>query len=891
MNKTFPFLLFFYFLFISNNYTFAQYPIPGVQWQKYLGGINDDKANDILINPDGTSIVIGSSKSNDGDVSGHHGTTATNDAWVVKLDTAGNIIWQHSYGGSGEDYFTKIIATTDNDYLCIGYSDSNDGDVSGNHGGGDIWIVKINSQGAILWSRCYGGSKYDIASDAVLNGGYYGIIGTSNSYDGNVLSGVNGRVDADAWVFKINNSGDIQWERCLNYKFNMLLPDLHIANDVGYNITSSEDGNFYAYASGSFDFIEYNYFYDIDTVVGNYGILWKLDKNTGDSSQIARTTDRGRNYSMCKGTNGYYFFYTLLAYQPSPWNCDNVSFASSYKPNGNDTIIYKHLTTAVSCYNNDHNFVNFSSPHGCIAEDNSYVGVGIVTGYNNDFPAMGDFGFIANQDSWPNGHYQRHYDGDNFTSLKISPSGRDYLVAGYSVYVSSSIASHGGTDFWVVRLNGLNKVVGNVFLDANNNNIQDAGELPFNNAVVKTTKQSFQTGGLVSNGYYSNALADTGTYVTSATSNNSYYTAMPVNKTSVFTTYKNTDTANFAMHGIPGIKDYTVSAVSLLRPRPGFNLQYKIIYTNYGTTTLNNKDVVFIKDPRTSFLGATPAYTSISGDTVKWNIVSLSPTVSGTIILNLQLGNIPQVNIGDVLVSNVSIDSIGDYTPSNNYFLMHEQVFGSYDPNDKKESNAGEIYPPYISAGKFLNYTVRFQNSGNDTAYTLIVRDTLDSKLNGDSIEIISASHVYSANVKDKKYLTVTFNNIKLVDSIHNEPLSHGYFNYRIKPFSTVVVGDTIRNSASIYFDFNPPIKTNTEITFLRPTPTTNLWTGAVSTAWEDPFNWGNHIIPDENTNVLINDGLPRYPIINSNAVCRSMQTKTGTNILVKNGFTLRVMH
>lgn len=885
MKKIFPGSLFFFILLISGNCLFAQYPLPGIQWQKYLGGSGIDKPADIIINPDGTSIVVGSSKSNDGDVTGHHGTTATSDAWVVKLDTAGNIIWQHSYGGSADDGFSKIIATTDNGYLCVGYTQSNDGDVSGYHGAGDIWILKINSQGTILWSRCYGGSKNDYASDAVLNDGYYGIIGTSASDDGDVLSGVYGRPDYDAWVFKINNAGDIQWERCLNYNFNMLKPDIHFPHDIGYNITTSEDGNFYALAEGSYDFIIYNYWYDIDTSAANYGILWKLDKNTGDSSQVTKVTLRGANYSMCKGTSGYYFFYTYLVHRTAPLNCDEKSFASAFKPNGYDTITASILTPASYCESGYQETVNFASPHGSIAEDDSYIGVGTETSQDN-FPSIGNYAFIANKDSWANQHYQTHYDDDAFISLKAYPSGGHYLVAGYTTQ-GTGIVEY--SDFWILRLNGLNKVVGNVFLDANNNNIQDAGELPFNNATVKTTKQSFVTGGLVSNGYYSNSFADTGTFVTAATSNNPYYSAAPVNKTSVFTTYKNTDTANFAMHGIPGIRDYAISVLSLLNPRPGFNLQYKIIYTNNGTTPLNNKDVIFIKDPRTSFLGAVPAYTSISGDTIKWNISSLPATVSGTIILNLQLANIPQVNIGDTLASNISIDSIGDYTPVNNYVSLRQEVRGSYDPNDKKENNAGEIYKAYITAGRFLNYTVRFQNSGNDTAFNIIVRDTLDSKLNGDSIQLFASSHNYIANVKDKKYLTVTFNNIKLVDSIQNESLSHGYFSYRIKPRSTVAVGDTIRNSASIYFDFNPPIKTNTEITIVKPVP--NLWTGAVSTAWENPLNWANHLVPDANMSVIINSGLARYPIISSNAVCFSLEAKPGVNVLVKSEFMLRVMH
>ena len=134
------------------------------------------------------------------------------------------------------------------------------------------------------------------------------------------------------------------------------------------------------------------------------------------------------------------------------------------------------------------------------------------------------------------------------------------------------------------------------------------------------------------------------------------------------------------------------------------------------------------------------------------------------------------------------------------------------------------------------------------------------------------------------------FNSIKLADSLHNEPMSHGYFSYRIKPFSTLVIGDTVKNSASIYFDFNPPVKTNYQVTIVKPVPVNAVWTGAVSTAWENTANWSNHVIPDQNTNVTVDIGVPNYPIINSNAICRSLQAKAGTNILVKTGFTLKII-
>ena len=343
------------------------------------------------------------------------------------------------------------------------------------------------------------------------------------------------------------------------------------------------------------------------------------------------------------------------------------------------------------------------------------------------------------------------------------------------------------------------------------------------------------------------------------------------------------------MHPIPGIIDYAVAACSLLPVRPGFPLQYNINYTNRGTTILTNKDIVFIKDSRQQLVNSVPPYTSIVGDSIKWNIASLPVDGTGNIILNMDLDAMATIN--DTLESAVYIDSTSDVYRADNYVSIRERIWGSYDPNDKQEIHGGFITPQELSAGTWLDYTIRFQNTGNDTAFNIILRDTLDTKLELDSIEMIASSNPYQANIKNSRYVAFTFDNIKLVDSIHNEPLSHGYISYRIKPRSTLVVGDTIRNNASIYFDFNPAIKTNTQLTIVRNRPIQVTWTGAISTAWEDAGNWSNGVIPDSNTDVTINTGVPNYPIVNSIAICRKLNVKPGSTVTVKSGFEIKVIH
>ena len=129
--------IFSVFILMSIN-IYAQ--APEIQWQKSLGGLRDDKAYSIQQTSDGGYIVAGDTYSNNGDVSGNHGSW---DYWVVKLTSSGVIQWQKCLGGSSNDQASSIQQTSDGGFIVAGGTWSNDGDVSGNHGGEDIWIVKL----------------------------------------------------------------------------------------------------------------------------------------------------------------------------------------------------------------------------------------------------------------------------------------------------------------------------------------------------------------------------------------------------------------------------------------------------------------------------------------------------------------------------------------------------------------------------------------------------------------------------------------------------------------------------------------------------------------------------------------------------------------------------
>jgi hypothetical protein len=247
---------------IISSFTFSQ--APNIEWQKCLGSAFTDSilvdtvilyypghevAKSIVKTLDGGLIFAGTTSGNNGDVSGYHLSTSYytgynqeyTDAWVVKLDASGNILWQKCLGGSNDDMANDIIQTSDGGYIIAGNSSSNNGDVAGNHGNSDFWIVKLDNNGNIQWQKCYGGTGIDIAYSIkeASQGGYIiaGEIKNYSSSNGDII-GYNGG-DSDAWVIKISSTGGLEWQKCFGSTSTDLAKEISITNDGGFILTGS----------------------------------------------------------------------------------------------------------------------------------------------------------------------------------------------------------------------------------------------------------------------------------------------------------------------------------------------------------------------------------------------------------------------------------------------------------------------------------------------------------------------------------------------------------------------------------------------------------------------------------------------------------------------------
>jgi hypothetical protein len=272
-----------------------------IEWQQCYGGTDADNGKSIKMLDNGHLITLSSTQSNDIDVSFNHGDF---DFWLFRTDELGNLLWEKSFGGSAEDIPVEVMLSPDGGFILFGETWSNDGDVSGNHGGADYWLLKTDSVGNILWQRCLGSSMNNLPQDMDMddegniyvmglslgvggdvtssNGGYdywftkispdglliwdknlggsysdNGLCITSTNDGGIIVGGIINDTDGDitcnqepwnktAWVVKLDSMNNIEWQQCYGGTYTESVVDIKSTNDGGYillGLTNSNDGD------------------------------------------------------------------------------------------------------------------------------------------------------------------------------------------------------------------------------------------------------------------------------------------------------------------------------------------------------------------------------------------------------------------------------------------------------------------------------------------------------------------------------------------------------------------------------------------------------------------------------------------------------------------------
>jgi len=207
-----------------------------IEWQHTYGGLNNDRGQTIIQTQDGGYAMIGSSDSNDGDVSGNNGAQ---DFWLAKLDTQGNLLWQKTFGFQGNDIGISVIQTNDAGYLLTGILDvtasggqGNTSRLSQRHAGGDYWAVKVDAFGELQWSQYFGGNFTDTPEGiAQTDDNGFIVVGGSDSADTDISSNIG---SYDFWVIRIDENGNLVWEKSFGGQ----------EIDEAKAITKTSDGNY-----------------------------------------------------------------------------------------------------------------------------------------------------------------------------------------------------------------------------------------------------------------------------------------------------------------------------------------------------------------------------------------------------------------------------------------------------------------------------------------------------------------------------------------------------------------------------------------------------------------------------------------------------------------------
>ncbi len=418
--------------FLKSNIVTAQ--APAIQWQKAYGGSAKDEMQNgtkSIKTLDGGFIMVGYTESSDGNVTGSH---SDRDFWIVKTDANGIIQWEKTYGGSNKDYARSVDLTSDGGYIVAGVSESNDRDITGNHGGADMWVIKLNAAGILQWQKTYGGTANDFANSVHQSpdGGYI-IFGTTGTVNNGDVTGFHG--GTDFWAVKTDPSGNIQWQKTYGGTDTEEGEAIQLTSDGGYilsgfTLSNNGDVNF---NHGSADFW-------IVKTDGGGNLLW--EKSYGGSGDdvaldIKQTNEGG--YIIVGYTFSADGDITLKQAGTDCWvvktgNSGNIQWQKTYGGNSEDYAFSVQQT----------------AEGGYVVSGYTLSDAGDVSGYHG-----GSDGWVIKLANTGLLVWQKALGGSANEILygaQQTPDG-GYIVSGTTQSNDGDVTNnHGASDFWLVKL-------------------------------------------------------------------------------------------------------------------------------------------------------------------------------------------------------------------------------------------------------------------------------------------------------------------------------------------------------------------------------------------------------------------------------------------------------
>jgi hypothetical protein len=924
-------LLLLTFLFVSFLCE-AQPKTAVIDWQKTIGGSDDDVLKCIHQTNEGGYILGGYSRSI---ISGEKtdSSRGSTDYWVVKLNVDKTIAWQKTIGGSSPDYLEIIEQTTDDGFVLGGYSYSGlSGEkMENSRGQEDYWVVKLSTNGSIDWQKTIGGSGRDgLTSMQQTSDGGYILGGYSNSRSSGEKT-ENSRGGYDYWVIKINAAANIIWQKTIGGENDDNLQVIRQSQDGGYIIGGFSNSNI---SGEKTDGSRGGTDYWIVKLNSTGSIVWQKTIGGTGSDEL---------FDLIPTIDGGYILGGRSASNISGEKTENARGYYDYwivKLNGNGTTAWQK--TIGGSQDDVLKSIQQTIDGGYILGGYSLSDISGDKTENNRRNRPGDYGdyWVVKLNINGSVEWQKTIGGSEYDNLECiqQTSDGNYILGGWSGSNISGEKTENTRglyfDYWVVKLKEIDADVikGNIFQSKNGNCTQEPNERGAPNIILKTEPKEFYSVS-DSTGNYT-ILTDTGKYTVKQIIPNY---ALPLFRNVVcpsggihqnisFTHYgQDTSEINFA-------NDITLCAflqveLSQDRMRRCFDNNATLKYCNIGNVDTTNVQVIVTLPEYVTFVSASNPNYTVNGKKITFNIGNLRANACGIINLVTHVdciegivgltqcikaqilprnecvrkiqpdytlwdkgeisvdgrctGNTARFVIknigqnmsdsssyriykdavqavsrkfklitGDSLVINVSalgntyrleadqtphypsssqpsitIENCGTGVASRGFVNQQAQDFAapdvekiclpirdSYDPNDKQVSPSGVGANKLVPHKIPLDFLIRFQNTGTDTAYKVVITDTLNQNLDLATLEFGASSHPYKIEFtgSGKPILKFTFDKINLVDSFTNEPKSHGFISFKITPYDSIPNGTIVKNSADIYFDFNLPIKTNT---------------------------------------------------------------------------------
>ncbi|MFH0866218.1 MAG: T9SS type A sorting domain-containing protein [Bacteroidota bacterium] len=699
-----------------------------ILWEKFIGESGWDRANSIQQTNDGGFIVAGSSG-----LTGNHGSL---DYWIIKLDTVGEIQWQKCLGGSGGEVAYSIQQTSDQGYIVAGTTNSNDGDVTGNHGGtnaADYWVVKLDNVGNIQWQKCLGGSSNDYATSIQQTSyGNYIVAGYTSSNDGDVYGNNGG---TDFWIVQIDCLGNIQWQKCIGGSSNDEAQSIHQTSDEGFVIAGFSSSN------------------DSD-VIGNHGVddYWIVKLNSINVYNVIYGKVFLDVDNNCNFNSGDYALTNIyLKALPGPYYC--VSDIDG----------------------------NFS----LYTDTGSYV----VTQVTNGLP-------LFEQDCQLSYNVPFSHQYDTVTDINFANKA-DVLCPKLWVDIgTNNLIRCMNSQYFVQYCNNGTASVANAMIkiDFPAGITPQLSSLPW--SAVNGSIYTFDIGNL--------GIGQCGSFaVTVSVSCDNYIGGTEKCVAAIIlpdTVCVQPDTAwDRRQLRVIGSCELYGFARFVIRNEHVLNITQSGIYKIFVNNTLAVLDTFVLAQGDSAVY-----YYPANGNTIRFEInsTSLDYYQSSAEVTIEGCGNTtPVLGMGGQLPEN-------DY--ADNYEKDCKIVRFSQDPNDKIVKPVGVTQMHYINQYDELEYQINFQNTGNDTAFNVILTDTISPFLDITSLVSGASSHVYTFNVSGANISKWTFNNILLPDSNVNLEGSKGFVKYKIQQQPNNLPNTVINNNAAIYFDYNDAVITNT---------------------------------------------------------------------------------